>query len=168
MKLKVRTFSVTLVYTWSYPYSQQQRPQCSPREEIWWCFVKKLHQFQWFIFFSFRGQIMTSSFLNLTYWRPHALFSALHLLKIAQWGALQNMWVPERYQLGPKVHVRYVNARGQAITRFPSKCHAPVTACNHSITCYLLADFTAFMSWKTSLLDFFHVLLSEEDRSLPT
>lgn len=119
-------------------------------------------------FFPFRGQIMTSCFLNLTYWRPRALFSALHLLKIAQWGALQNMWVSEHYQLGPKVHVQYVDAEGQAITRFPSKCHIPVTAFNHPTTCNILTDFIAFMRWRTSLLDFFHVLLSEEDRSLPT
>lgn len=52
--------------------------------------------------------------------------------------------------------------------RFPSKCYITVTAYNHPITCNLLADLIAFMSWRISLLDFFHVLLSEQDRSLPT
>lgn len=104
------------------------------------------------VFFSFRGQIRTSYFLNLTYWRPSALFSALHLLPIAQWGALQNMWVPEHHQLGPEVHVQCVDARGQAMTRLPSKCCIPVTAYNHqSLVTSLLTSLPSchegFHSW---------------------
>lgn len=140
MKLNTKyLFSYSSVYLELFNDSLQQRPQCSCREEIWWCFMKYLLQFLGFFFLPGAEQRHNISWTWLI--RDHVS----HSQPYTSW-KLHSKEHPRtceylKHQLSPKVHVcmLMLEARLSSV-RFPNKCYITVTAYNHPITCDLLIE----------------------------